>query len=910
MRKIVVFFLALITTVHGLSQTPCSNPPTIAAGQVFNVSTDASLTASFGTVYDAVGADEADSFFLTSTQVGGMEIDPYFTIRTNGELRPIKNLWELFSRQTVNVDLTVFAVNACGASAPTLVTVRVTDAPQGSFSVPIVSPGQVFQVAADALTTAVVAVVFAFTADGTPVQNYNIIASNPDLALFRIDSGGAVRVTTDLANVAYADPDANPQTVVLTVTALNESGVSAPVDVTMEINMPRPPVVTAGQRRAISTNYPAFEAIDPVIAIRGSLTPTPQTAVSVIDASPDWADGVFAVNSDRRLETTVALDSLIPLFPNNDPYQTVELTVQAFNDFGLGPTETLYVDIRVADSQRCPRIIPDQTAFVSRLANVGDEVAEVTANQNVTNFWIDRVSTDLNGPTQYLPSTLFNVDNLNGRITVARPLADPIFSGLISATDVTPLRITLAGTSAQPAVDCPALTMADFYIYVVPGDAVVPQVIPGQIRYINSTLAGGGAVGEQLLSGLPLTVPPSVILGWDIITGNDGNLFRIDSTGQLFVLNDLTGLDYTTGGGEIDVILGVVVYNDNGPSRVEDVTIRIVEIDTGDGGGGGGGGQAGQTGQIIAASNTTPIVITSPGHGLLTGSTVSIIGVSSPSNANGVHTITVENENEFSLDETNGNGDFVFNPSASWILLSSSGTTEQNFAQLITDSTLRTCILETVGALDSGFLGEALVQGLRTLDCSCRSGGGINNLQGLRFFTNLEFLALQNNLIEDITPITGLRNLVDLKLAGNLITDITTFNPFASLTSLERLDLSDNQISDTYAFNAAASLAWLSLANNDICDISSLVDLADIGALSTGDFVDLSGNHLFSQAGQQQISILESAGVTVRDEDNDSVSCNPLRNVKTLGTWPENTDVRDLAGVVNIRGSACGDQTP
>lgn len=65
------------------------------------------------------------------------------------------------------------------------------------------------------------------------------------------------------------------------------------------------------------------------------------------------------------------------------------------------------------------------------------------------------------------------------------------------------------------------------------------------------------------------------------------------------------------------------------------------------------------TGSVTAASNASPIVITSAAHGLSTGTRVTITGVSGNSAANGTFTITYVSANTFSLDGSTGNGAYV-----------------------------------------------------------------------------------------------------------------------------------------------------------------------------------------------------------------------------------------------------------
>lgn len=62
---------------------------------------------------------------------------------------------------------------------------------------------------------------------------------------------------------------------------------------------------------------------------------------------------------------------------------------------------------------------------------------------------------------------------------------------------------------------------------------------------------------------------------------------------------------------------------------------------------------------VTAASNTSPIVITSTSHGLTTGETAYIQGVAGNTAANGEHQVTVLTANTFELDGTTGSGAYT-----------------------------------------------------------------------------------------------------------------------------------------------------------------------------------------------------------------------------------------------------------
>lgn len=69
-------------------------------------------------------------------------------------------------------------------------------------------------------------------------------------------------------------------------------------------------------------------------------------------------------------------------------------------------------------------------------------------------------------------------------------------------------------------------------------------------------------------------------------------------------------------------------------------------------------------GAIANASNAMPIVITSNGHGLTTGTQVTISGVGGNNNANGTWIVTVLDANTFSLNGSTGSG--IYTSGGTW----------------------------------------------------------------------------------------------------------------------------------------------------------------------------------------------------------------------------------------------------
>ena len=81
-------------------------------------------------------------------------------------------------------------------------------------------------------------------------------------------------------------------------------------------------------------------------------------------------------------------------------------------------------------------------------------------------------------------------------------------------------------------------------------------------------------------------------------------------------------------------------------------------------------------------------------------------------------------------------------------------------------------------------------------------GGAVNTLEGLEFFSQTNWLGLENVQLEngvDLTPLTRMRRLENLFLSGNGFDDATVAN-IPHISQLKHLSLRDNQIADAAAF--------------------------------------------------------------------------------------------------------------
>ena len=147
----------------------------------------------------------------------------------------------------------------------------------------------------------------------------------------------------------------------------------------------------------------------------------------------------------------------------------------------------------------------------------------------------------------------------------------------------------------------------------------------------------------------------------------------------------------------------------------------------------------------------------------------------------------------------------------------------------------------------------------------------IENITGLEYATNLEFLFLRGNPIDDLTPIGSLTKLEFLHLVGVPIEDLT---PVANLTELRELHLSHCGITDITPLAPLTKLVWLNLAANRIVDISPLANLTELETLW------LHENRIVDVSSLANLTQLEDLNL----EHNEIVDISPLANLTGLET--------------------------
>ena len=187
----------------------------------------------------------------------------------------------------------------------------------------------------------------------------------------------------------------------------------------------------------------------------------------------------------------------------------------------------------------------------------------------------------------------------------------------------------------------------------------------------------------------------------------------------------------------------------------------------------------------------------------------------------------------------------------------------------IPDPTLRSLIMERLGIVQLPITSTDMLN-LGGLDMHWDgTDGGIHDITGLEYATNLESLVLMGNQISDISALSGLTNLQSLALDHNQITDISALTGLTNLTSLY---MGWNQITDISALAGLTNLTTLRLPGNQITDFSVLAGLTNLEHLR-----------------------LENTRIT------DITTLTGLTNLNYLiMVWNQITDISPLAGLTNL----------
>ena len=165
----------------------------------------------------------------------------------------------------------------------------------------------------------------------------------------------------------------------------------------------------------------------------------------------------------------------------------------------------------------------------------------------------------------------------------------------------------------------------------------------------------------------------------------------------------------------------------------------------------------------------------------------------------------------------------------------------------------------------------------------------ITILTGLEYATNLTFLQLLVNRIEDIGPLANLMQLTELHLGGNRIEDIS---PLANLTQLTVLRLNENwRIEDISSLANLTKLRKADLDRNQIVDVSPLARLTKLESL------DLRSNLIIDVSALANLTQL----TVLRLNENRIIDVTPLANLTNLvALWLSDNQITDVTALANL----------
>ena len=190
------------------------------------------------------------------------------------------------------------------------------------------------------------------------------------------------------------------------------------------------------------------------------------------------------------------------------------------------------------------------------------------------------------------------------------------------------------------------------------------------------------------------------------------------------------------------------------------------------------------------------------------------------------------------------------------------------FAQVveIPDPNLRRVVRETLNLPAGSPITQRAMERPTRLEASSQ---GIANLTGLEYASNLAFLDLGGNNINNLIPIAGLVKLEVLWLWSN---PLATLAPLADLTNLDNLDLRDCHIVDISPLAKLTGMRKLSLRDNMIEDIKPLQNLTQLQSLL------ILNNRIEDIAPLANLTVLTELNA----RQNDIWDLSPLSNITAL----------------------------
>jgi Leucine-rich repeat (LRR) protein len=200
-------------------------------------------------------------------------------------------------------------------------------------------------------------------------------------------------------------------------------------------------------------------------------------------------------------------------------------------------------------------------------------------------------------------------------------------------------------------------------------------------------------------------------------------------------------------------------------------------------------------------------------------------------------------------------------------------------------------ILQVLTLNDNGIQDLTPLQGLTTLRSLDLSDNQITDVGPLQGLTRLTHLYLDGNQITDVGSLQGLTALTHLYLDGNQITDV---GPLQKLTALTTVDLNGNQITDVGPLQKLTRLTYLALNGNQITDVGPLQKPTRLTIL------DLGNNQITDVGPLQGLTRLTELDLS----ENQITDVGPLQGLTALTHLDldgnQITDVGPLQGLTSL----------
>ncbi len=169
------------------------------------------------------------------------------------------------------------------------------------------------------------------------------------------------------------------------------------------------------------------------------------------------------------------------------------------------------------------------------------------------------------------------------------------------------------------------------------------------------------------------------------------------------------------------------------------------------------------------------------------------------------------------------------------------------------------------------------------------SGYGINNVDGIQYFTKVRVVNLSNNNLKNLKLISELKEITSLDLSFNNIEDISGIE---NCSNLMMLDLSSNKISNADVISKLTNLEFLAISTNEINNID------EIGNCTKLQYLLIDNNNI------SDISALKDLPISELWVNDTSIVKIPeelllkLRKVNISNTGISESDIRDFTEII------------